>query len=95
MHLALNCRVESRLQGASDVGLRWGIDAEESTSLAVVSVAPGGSANHAFHAAGAADWQWTPEELPGSPSLDAARAGSLALALEPGATLIEPRSPGR
>lgn len=71
-YLALSCRVESRLQEASDVDLRWEIDAEEPTSLAVVSVAPGGSANHAFRIAGAADWQWAPEELPDSPPLDAA-----------------------
>jgi hypothetical protein len=71
-HLALSCRVESRPQETSDVDLQWEIDAEEPAGLAVVSVAPGGSANHVFRIAGAADWHRTPEELPDSPPLDAA-----------------------
>ena len=35
----------------------------EPVSLAVVELAEDGSANYSFHTKGAADWQWTPEEL--------------------------------
>lgn len=73
----------------SNVDLRWVVDASEPTSLAIVSVAPGGSANYAFQVEGAADWQWQPAELPRDPGLDALHAGSLALALDPGGPLVE------
>ena len=32
-------------------------------SLAVVGLAPDGSADYGFHVLGAADWQWTDDEL--------------------------------
>lgn len=73
---------------ASDVDLEWTVDAAEPTSLAVVSVAPGGGAEYSFHVHRTADWQWSPAELPASPGLDAVHAGSLALALEPGGEVV-------
>jgi fructokinase len=73
----------------SDVNLRWIVDAEEPTSLAIVSVDPGGSAAYAFHTGGTADWQWSTDELPRDPGVDAVHAGSLALALEPGGPVLE------
>ncbi|GAA1678684.1 carbohydrate kinase [Glycomyces endophyticus] len=73
----------------SEVDMRWIVDAEEPTSLAIVSVAPDGSADYAFHTGGTADWQWRRGELPGEPGLDAVHAGSLALALEPGGPVLE------
>ncbi|GAA2148424.1 carbohydrate kinase family protein [Glycomyces algeriensis] len=73
----------------SDVDLRWIVDAAEPTSLAIVSVGPGGSADYAFHVDGTADWQWAPSELPRQPGLDAVHAGSLALAVDPGGPAIE------
>jgi fructokinase len=39
------------------------LPATEPVSLAVVELAEDGSANYSFHTRGAADWQWTPEEL--------------------------------
>jgi fructokinase len=39
------------------------IAADEPVSLAVVELRDGGSASYSFHTIGAADWQWTPEEL--------------------------------
>lgn len=73
----------------SDVNLRWLVDAEEPTSLAIVSVAPNGSADYAFHVDGTADWQWREDELPRNPGLDAVHAGSLALAVGPGGPVLE------
>ncbi|MFG3340921.1 carbohydrate kinase [Glycomyces sp. NPDC048151] len=73
----------------SDVNLRWIVDAAEPTSLAIVSVAPSGSAEYAFHVEGTADWQWTDAELPHNPGLDAVHAGSLALAVDPGGPVVE------
>ncbi|MCH7231308.1 carbohydrate kinase [Glycomyces sp. L485] len=73
----------------SGVDLRCAVDASEPTSLAIVSVAPDGSASYSFHVSGTADWQWTAAELPGDPGLDAVHAGSLALAVEPGAAVVE------
>ncbi|WP_168801738.1 carbohydrate kinase family protein [Glycomyces buryatensis] len=72
----------------SNVDLRWAVDAAEPTSLAIVSVALGGSAGYAFHVQGTADWQWSGWELPADPDLEAVHAGSLALALEPGGEVV-------
>ena len=74
---------------ASGVDLRWSVDAAEPTSLAVVSVAPGGSADYSFHVHRTADWQWSTTELAASPGFDAVHAGSLGLALEPGGPVVE------
>jgi fructokinase len=73
----------------SEVNLRWIVDAEEPTSLAIVSVAESGAATYAFHVGGTADWQWRTAELPREPRLDAIHAGSLALAIDPGGTAVE------
>lgn len=73
----------------SEVNLRWVVDADEPTSLAIVSVAPSGSASYAFHVDGTADWQWRDSELPRNPGLDAVHAGSLALAVAPGGPVLE------
>lgn len=73
----------------SEVNLRWVVDAEEPTSLAIVSVGASGSATYAFHVDGTADWQWAASELPQTPALDAIHAGSLALAVDPGGPVIE------
>lgn len=72
----------------SGVDLRWSVEAAEPTSLAIVSIAPGGGAVYSFHVEGTADWQWTSEELPADPGLDAVHAGSLALALGPGGEAV-------
>lgn len=39
------------------------VSATEPVSLAVVGLGPDGSADYGFHVAGAADWQWTDDEL--------------------------------
>ena len=44
--------------------------AAEPVSLAVVGLAPDGSADYGFHVLGAADWQWTDDELARVPGAD-------------------------
>lgn len=73
----------------SNVDLRWIVDAPEPTSLAIVSVGHDGSADYAFHVEGGADWQWRASELPRDPGLDALHTGSIALAVDPGGTVVE------
>src|SRR3954452_9242744 len=58
--LAANLRRHADL---SDVDPGGFVQAEEPVSLAVVGLAPDGSADYGFHVLGAADWQWTDEEL--------------------------------
>src|SRR3954470_7216875 len=58
--LAANLRRHAELSGVDPGGF---VQAEEPVSLAVVGLAPDGSADYGFHVLGAADWQWTDEEL--------------------------------
>ncbi|MET8233539.1 carbohydrate kinase [Micromonospora sp. NPDC005298] len=76
---------------ANRVDLGWAVRAEEPTSVAVATLNAVGQASYEFRLAGAADWQWTPRELPdltGSPAT-ALHTGSLALALAPGGQVLE------
>ncbi|WP_040339895.1 PfkB family carbohydrate kinase [Candidatus Blastococcus massiliensis] len=47
----------------SGVDVSGFVTATEAVSLAVIGVGPDGSPDYGFHVLGAADWQWTPEEL--------------------------------
>ncbi|MGY1805166.1 PfkB family carbohydrate kinase [Blastococcus sp. SYSU D00922] len=58
--LAANLRRHAELSGVDPAGF---VDAAEPVSLAVVGLGPDGSADYGFHVLGAADWQWTDEEL--------------------------------
>jgi fructokinase len=58
--LARHLRRHAELSG---VDLGGFVDAAEPVSLAVVGLAADGSADYGFHVLGAADWQWTDEEL--------------------------------
>ncbi|MCW2634030.1 MAG: Sugar kinase, ribokinase [Blastococcus sp.] len=58
--LAPHLRRHAELSG---VDLEGFVDAAEPVSVAVVGLAPDGSADYGFHVMGAADWQWTDEEL--------------------------------
>jgi fructokinase len=58
--LAVNLRRHAELSGADPGGF---VEATEPVSLAVVGLAPDGSADYGFHVVGAADWQWTEDEL--------------------------------
>ena len=58
--LAAGLRRQAELSG---VDLGGFVPATEPVSLAVVGLGPDGSADYGFHVQGAADWQWTDEEL--------------------------------
>lgn len=58
--LAAHLRRHAELSGVDVGGF---VDAEEPVSLAVIGLAPDGSARYGFHVLGAADWQWTDAEL--------------------------------
>jgi fructokinase len=75
---------------ANGVDLTWAIDADEATSVAIATPDEHGSATYEFHLDGTADWQWSPSELPdlGSEPVVAVHSGSLALAMEPGGSVL-------
>ncbi|MCW2532307.1 MAG: Fructokinase [Blastococcus sp.] len=58
--LAANLRRHAELSGVDTSGF---IEADGPVSLAFVGLAADGSADYGFHVLGAADWQWTDEEL--------------------------------
>jgi fructokinase len=58
--LAGNLRRHAELSGVDVAGF---VDAPEPVSLAVVGLGDDGSPDYGFHVLGAADWQWTDEEL--------------------------------
>jgi fructokinase len=58
--LAVGLRRHVELSGVDLAGF---VPATEPVSLAVVGLSADGSADYGFHVQGAADWQWTDEEL--------------------------------
>jgi fructokinase len=60
--LGANLRRHAELSGVDVSGF---VAATEPVSLAVVGLREDGSADYGFHVVGAADWQWTDEELAG------------------------------
>ncbi|SDI09453.1 fructokinase [Actinokineospora alba] len=73
---------------ANGVDLAYAVAADEPASLAVVTHTSDGPA-YGFHVSGTADWAWQPTELPDLPAeVRAVHTGSLALALEPGASVL-------
>ena len=72
------------------VGLDLAVESSQPATLAVVSLEPDGRAAYDFYVDGTADWGWTPAELPETlpAGTIALCTGSLAVALEPGATVI-------
>ncbi len=58
--LAVHLRRHAELSGVDVTGF---VDASEPVSLAVVGLTADGSPSYGFHVLGAADWQWTDEEL--------------------------------
>jgi fructokinase len=66
------------------------MQARERTTLAVVSLDENGVATYDFYVEGTADWHWQPSELPDPlpDDVTALHSGSLALAVEPGASLL-------
>jgi len=74
----------------NQVDTRFVVPATEPTTLAVASLDPAGVASYRFYVNGTADWQWTSEQLPADlpADVDAIHVGSLALAVEPAATVL-------
>jgi fructokinase len=75
---------------ASGVDGRGLVAASQPSTLAVASLDADGVASYDFWLQGSADWQWTPAELaaPLGGDVLALHTGSLALEVEPGASLI-------
>lgn len=75
---------------SNGVGMAHAVDAPEPTTLAVVSLDDAGLPSYDFYVDGTADWGWSPDELPDPlpPGTAALCTGSLAIALEPGATAL-------
>lgn len=87
---ALGTLFRTRL-GAAGVDLGGSVSAPEHSTLALADIDPAGRATYTFYAEGAADWQWTADELP--PRLPrgtvCVHTGSLALVRPPGGAAIE------
>ena len=88
-------------QNLEDNGLdlKFSVEADEAATIALVTLDRSGRASYTFYGPTTADWQWAESELPdlvnqghiGSlfkPVIKAVHTGSLALALEPGASAI-------
>jgi fructokinase len=75
---------------SNGVGLEWAVDAAEPASLAVATLDDEGRAAYDFYFAGTAACRWVAVELPTflTPAV-ALHTGSLAMALAPGAEVIE------
>jgi fructokinase len=92
---------------ANGVDLAPSVETEELATLAVVALDAGGRASYTFYGPGTADWQWRRAELAapsdlraGGSTVAAVHTGSLAVALEPGASVLgewlaEVRAEGR
>lgn len=76
---------------ASGVDLTGSVTASEPSTLAIASLDETGQAAYSFFADGAADWQWTDDELTAAPRHGATcvHTGSLALIRRPGGSRIE------
>jgi fructokinase len=72
------------------VDTRFLVDAAEPSTVAVVTLDEAGVASYQFYVDGTADWQWTPDQLPPTlpPDVVAVHAGSLALCVEPAASVL-------
>ncbi|MFH9201810.1 carbohydrate kinase [Streptomyces anulatus] len=76
---------------ASGVDLTASVNTSEPSTLAVADLDATGQAAYTFYADGAADWQWTDQELAEATKDDAVclHTGSLALVRQPGGRRIE------
>jgi fructokinase len=85
--LGANLRRHAQLSGVDVGGL---VDATEPVSLAVIGLGDDGSPDYGFHVLGAADWQWTDDELAGvlPPSTGILHVGSISSWTAPGSEAI-------
>jgi fructokinase len=75
----------------NEVDLRYVVDADEPTTLAIVDFDASGGARYTFHLDGTADWQWKSSEIPASfgAEVHAIHAGSMALVHAAGGPVLE------
>lgn len=80
-------RRHAELAGVDVTGF---VVADEPVSLAVIGLHPDGSPDYGFHVLGAADWQWTDEELARAVPEGTAvlHVGSISSWTEPGGTAV-------
>ncbi len=64
------------------------VAADEPSTMAVASLDPHGVATYDFWVEGTADWQWSADELRVPDGVAALHTGSMALELDPGASLL-------
>ena len=85
--------IRERLE-SNGVHLEHSVNAEELTTLAVVSIDSNGVPSYAFYVNGTADWGWTTAELPTDIDLEnmhatAIQFGCLTMAMQPSSAVIE------
>ncbi|MGH8888604.1 MAG: carbohydrate kinase family protein [Acidothermaceae bacterium] len=87
---AFGAQLRARLLD-NGVDLRYVVDADEPSTLAIVDLSDASGARYTFHLDGTADWQWTPPQLPAVfvNSVVAIHAGSMALVRPPGGVVLE------
>lgn len=85
--LAPHLRRHAELAGVDTTGF---VTAAEPVSLAVVGLGADGSPEYGFHVLGAADWQWTDDELAAAlpAAVGALHVGSISSWTEPGSAAI-------
>ncbi|MFJ8082401.1 carbohydrate kinase [Streptomyces sp. NPDC096205] len=89
-HDVLGTLFRNRLTDAG-IDLSAGVSADEPSVLAIAGLDESGQATYTFYADGAADWQWSTDELAAAPYDDTLclHTGSLALIHQPGGSRIE------
>lgn len=85
--------IRERLE-SNGVHLEHSVEAQELTTLAVVSIDSNGVPSYAFYVNGTADWGWTEAELPTNVELEnmhatAIQFGCLTMAMQPSSGVIE------
>ncbi|KQS69801.1 carbohydrate kinase family protein [Modestobacter sp. Leaf380] len=85
--LAGNLRRHAELAG---VDVSRSVTSGDPVSLAVVGLAPDGSADYGFHVLGAADWQWTDDEVAAAwpAGSNALHVGSISSWTAPGSEAV-------
>ena len=85
--------IRERLE-SNHVQLEHSVEAQELTTLAVVSIDSNGVPSYSFYVNGTADWSWTEAELPTDVQLEnmhatAIQFGCLTMAMQPSSAVIE------
>lgn len=85
--------IRERLE-SNHVQLEHSVEAQELTTLAVVSIDSNGVPSYSFYVNGTADWGWTEAELPTDVQLEnmhatAIQFGCLTMAMQPSSAVIE------